>query len=188
MVVGAVWVPSNTTEFGFSSKFYHQVAPHEKFLDNSSSQRMVKKKGTFKMSSTADVIISYTHLKHDVIISSYPPTYLYIFFFLINKTKIIQGLFLFKKKPAYYILILVYFSRKKSSVNWIKLIGDILERINRFQVSFLKKIPTFFSAHANKVFFLVYFLITSAFSHPHPPTLSSNIIIWPPHPPTSLMT
>ena len=45
-----------------------------------------------------------------------------------------------------------------------------------------------FCACKQKFFFLVYFLITSSFSHPHPPTLSSNIIIWPTHPPTSLMT
>ena len=34
-----------------------------------------------------------------------------------------------------------------------------------------------------KFFFLVYFLITSSLSHSHPPTLPSNIIIWPTHPP-----
>ena len=45
---------------------------------------------------SSDVIISYSHLKHDVIISSYPPTHLFIdfFFYLINKAKIRQGLFL----------------------------------------------------------------------------------------------
>jgi hypothetical protein len=31
-------------------------------------------------------------------------------------------------------------------------------------------------------------LITSAFSNPYSPTLSSNIIIWPPNSNTSLMT
>ena len=47
---------------------------------------------------------------------------------------------------------------------------------------------TFFSEHTNKVYFPCIFLITSAFSHTHPPTLSSNIIVWPSHPSTSLMT
>ena len=67
---------------------------------------------------------------------------------------------------------------EKKSVTWIKQINDILERINRFQVSF----------DTGDGHFLVNSLITSSFSQPHPPTLSSNIIIWPPHPPTSLMT
>ena len=55
--------------------------------------------------------------------------------------------------------------------------------------SFYQKNSNFFLCMQTKIFSLyVYFLITSAFSHPHPPTLSSNIIIWPLHPPTSLMT
>jgi hypothetical protein len=76
---------------------------------------------THPTTSSADVIISYTQPKHDVIISSYPP-------------------------------------RKKM------LIKKLLKKED-----FFKKIPSFLSAHANKVFFLVYFLITSVFSHPHAP-------------------
>ena len=38
-----------------------------------------------------------------------------------------------------------------------------------YKKGFFKKIPTFFSAHANKVFFPCTFLITSAFSHTHQP-------------------
>ena len=41
-------------------------------------------------------------------------------------------------------------------------------KVTTKKVSF-KKIPTFFSAHANKVFFPCTFLITSAFSHTHQP-------------------
>ena len=50
-------------------------------------------------------------------------------------------------------------------------------------------IPTYFSSQFKQsFFFLLYFLLTSLFSHPHPPILSSNIIIWPTHPPRSLIT
>ena len=64
------------------------------------------------------------------------------------------------------------------------LISDILERINRFQVSFLKKIPNFFSAHANKVFFLVYFCSRQHLATPtHPPRHQTWSFGHPTHPP-----
>jgi hypothetical protein len=66
-------------------------------------------------SLSADVIISYTHLKDDIIIFSYTPTHppsYRVFSSLINKVKIRQGLFLLKKN-TYYTVILVHFSRKK---------------------------------------------------------------------------
>ena len=67
---------------------------------------------------SSDVIISYTHLNDDVIISSYPPTYYFFFLSLIYKAKIRQGLFLLKKKLH---ADLVHFSRKKNQsfeLNW----------------------------------------------------------------------
>ena len=63
---------------------------------------------------SSDVIISNTHLKHDVIISSYPPTYLQIFFSLINKAKIRQGLFLLKKNYMLHNNSGSFFQKKKS--------------------------------------------------------------------------
>ena len=65
---------------------------------------------------------------------THPPIDIFFSLSLINKAKIRQGLFLLKKKTTRCIIIPVHFSRKKKSVTWIKLISDILERINRFQV------------------------------------------------------
>ena len=103
---------------------------------------------------------------------THPPINIFFFLSLINKAKIRQGLFLLKKNYLLHNNSGSFFQKKNQSLelNW-------------------SVITTLFSAHTNKSgFFLVYFLITSSFIQPHPPTLSSNIIIWPTHPPTSLMT
>ena len=88
---------------------------------------------------------------------THPPIYRFFFLSSINKAKIRQGLFLLEKDILHTNS--GSFFQKKRSVTWIKLISDILERMNRFQVSFdtddghcikkgfFKKIPTFFSLY-----------------------------------------
>ena len=79
-----------------------------------------------------------------------------------------MGLVFIEKKPYMLHNNSGSFFQKKKSVTWIKLISDILKRINRFQVSF--DTDDGHCVWSWLFFFLVYFLIKSSFlATPTPP-------------------